>query len=108
MHFSRTLINAVVLTIALAAPTQAFANLATTPATPPVEAPVGAVECATVDVVTQEILASVPDADILSISPEPPYIVVYTSPSMPTDLAAYFDANGCLVSAMEVTKTIGS
>lgn len=40
MHFLRTLIKAVCLTIALGAPTLAFANVATAPASPSVEAPV--------------------------------------------------------------------
>lgn len=46
MHSLLTLIKALALTIALAAPTAVFANVATTPATPSVEAPVEAPVCA--------------------------------------------------------------
>lgn len=46
MHYLPTLIKALCLTIALGAPTLAFANQAPTPATPSVEAPVQAPVCA--------------------------------------------------------------
>lgn len=62
------------------------------------------VPCLTPDVVVGNIIAQVPDADIKSISKEPPYTIVFTSPSMPTDYAVDFDVKGCAINEHEVAK----
>lgn len=81
----------------------AFAATSTPSTTPPAEASPEAT-CVKPDVVVANVMAGVPDADIKSISKEPPYIIVFTSPSMSTDYVVEFDANNCAVSAYDVSK----
>jgi hypothetical protein len=104
MHFSRTLLNLVALTIALSCSGQAFANQAATPATPPAEAVVAPSECLTPDVVVGNILSGVPDAEIKELRQGPPPAIVFTSPSMPTDFVVEFNENGCRINSYAVTK----
>ena len=94
------------LIIALGGPTGVFAVPSTTPTSPPAEASPDATvaPCATPDTVVDSILSAIPDADIKSITTEPPYTITFTSPSMPTDYVVVFDENGCAVSAHEIGK----
>lgn len=104
MYFSRMLANiAVALTIALGAPTLAFAAVSTPPTIPPAEAPVQASECITAGIAVESILKGVPDADIKDVLPEQNTIIL-TSPSMSTDLILVFDGEGCLAGMAEVEK----
>ncbi len=95
MRFSPTLINALILTVAFSG--QAFAVQATPVAPPTVEAPTGAPtvkECITADMVDDQIMKGVPDAEIVSVSPDN-FTITYSNPSKPTNLEVHFDEEGC-------------
>lgn len=107
MRFSRTLASIVLaLTIALGGPTGAFAVPSTPPTTPPAEASPDATvaDCITIEQAVDIILQAVPDAEIKEVSKEPPFTILFSSPTRPTDLLMEFDVNGCVVSADEVGK----
>jgi hypothetical protein len=107
MRFSRTLVSiALALTIALGGPTGAFAVPSTPPTSPPAEASPDATmgACITIEQALDIILEAVPDAEVKDVSKEPPFTILFSSPTRPTDLLMEFDMNGCVVSANEVAK----
>ena len=107
MRFSRTLASiALALTIALGSSVGAFAVPSTPPTTPPTEASPDATvaDCITIEQAVDIILEAVPDAEIKAVSEEPPFTILFSSPTRPTDLLMEFDMNGCVVSANEVGK----
>lgn len=102
MRFS-SLIKIVALSFALGAPTWALAVPSTPPTTPPAEASPEAT-CLTPDIVVEQVITGVPDADIKSVSKEPPYSITFTSPSMSTDYVVEFDENNCAVKQYSISK----
>lgn len=107
MSLLSTLVKTVCLTIALGAPTAAF-SIETAPSTtpPPIaspEAPV-APQCTTIEQVFALVAQSVPDSEIVEISTEPPYYIIFSSPSIPMDGKFNFDEKGCLTSVEDVAK----
>lgn len=106
MRFSQILINTVALLGTLAWPVGAFAVPNTPPTTPPTEASPDATvaDCITIEQALDIILEAVPDAEIKAVSEAPPFTILFSSPTRPTDLLMKFDMNGCVVSANEVGK----
>jgi len=117
MHLLSTLVKALALTIAVSYSGQAFANQATTPATPSVEAPVASpthpnspllgyegVGCVYPDAYVGFLISAHPEADIVSLSSEPPLVIVFTEPNIAQDLRVEFDENNCLAGESLVSK----
>lgn len=103
MHSLLTLIKALAITIALGAPTAAFANVSTPTTIPPADAPVVAPDCVTVDAFKESIINDNPGTVVVEIDPRGS--ITLSNPDYPTDLRAGFDENGCVFIAVEVPKT---
>lgn len=103
MRLPSLLTNLLALTIVLGSSMGALAVPSTPPTTPPAEASPEAT-CLTPDIVVEQVITGVPDADIKSVSKEPPYSITFTSPSMSTDYVVEFDENNCAVKQYSISK----
>lgn len=120
MHFLSTLVKAVCLTIALGAPTAAFANVSTPSTIPSVEAPVAPSVCANgpswKDAGEKFIAdANKQGASLVKIAEEADgsFTVLFDVRGMATYagepdfiLAMVFDPNGCFVMSIMITQQV--